>query len=64
MNPVHILTPYFFKTHFSTMLPSMPRYPKWSHPKMVYAFLDFPTHATSPAHLILDFVTLIIAQLV
>jgi len=30
LKPVHNLTPYFFKIHFNTILPSMPRSLKWS----------------------------------
>jgi hypothetical protein len=29
LNSFHTFTPYFFKIHFSIILPSSPRFPKW-----------------------------------
>jgi hypothetical protein len=32
LNPAHIVTPYSFKSHFNSILPSTTRCPKWSLP--------------------------------
>jgi hypothetical protein len=48
-NPVHILTPYFFKINFNIILPSTPRSPKRSlhshfRNKLMSAFLPSVLH--------------------
>jgi hypothetical protein len=59
MNAVHTLTLDFLKIHFSIILPS-DLFPSGSLTKILYAFLFSPMHATCTAHLILDFITLMI----
>jgi hypothetical protein len=49
INLVHILPSYFFKIHFNTTLPFMPKSPKWYFP------LDFPIK-TLQAFLFLSYI--------
>lgn len=64
-NPIHILTSYFFQIYFN-ILPSTPMSSKWplsaGFPTItLYAFLCFPTHATSPnLRILLHLVVLLI----
>jgi hypothetical protein len=49
INPVHILTPYLFKSNFSIIFPFMPSSPKWSHsfrfsPFMLQSHLSWFSH--------------------
>jgi hypothetical protein len=30
INPIHIITPHFYKTNFNIIFPSIPRFPKYS----------------------------------
>jgi len=58
INLVHILPSYFFKIHFNTTLPSMPKFPRWYFPsgfpiKSLQTFFFSPVYATCPTVLIL-----------
>jgi hypothetical protein len=63
-NPVHTVTPCFFKNDFNIILSSTPRFIP-SCPTKMYALLITPTHATFLVQLILlDFITLMLSYLV
>jgi hypothetical protein len=58
MNPVHSITPYFFKIrfivscHLHLLLPTA-RLPSYFSTKYYYAFLIFPIRSTCPGNAIL-----------